>query len=70
MYAYIKSFRNAGHVRRYTIQATRKGWEIREEEDDRLLRQSCYHDWHRVERVRHAFSIEFASLRQEGWQEE
>jgi hypothetical protein len=50
MYAFTKSLRKAQHVRRYTIQTTSNGWEVKQEQDSEVVRQSCYQDWHRVER--------------------
>lgn len=69
MYSFTKSIRNAGHIRRYVIQPTAVGWEVRQENDSRVVRQALYQDWHRVERVRRAFVTEVAALRAEGWQE-
>lgn len=45
------------------------GWEIREEEDSRLVRQVHYTDWHRVERARMAFARQAADLTDDGWTE-
>jgi hypothetical protein len=70
MTAFVKSFRHADRVRRYTIQSTNDGWNVRKEEDDRVLEQSCYHDWHRVERAQRAFAVEFTTLLEKGWREE
>jgi hypothetical protein len=69
MYAFAKSIKKADHTRRYTIQPTPVGWEVREEQDSRVVKRACYHDWHRVERARRAFAIEVLNLRSEGWQE-
>ncbi len=59
----------AQHVRRYSIQTTSRGWEVKQEQDSQVVRQTCYQDWHRVERARRAFVIEMINLRQEGWQD-
>lgn len=69
MYAFTKSLKKAQHVRRYTIQTTSTGWEVKQEQDSQVLRQTCYQDWHRVERARRAFVVEMINLRQEGWQD-
>jgi hypothetical protein len=66
---FAKSIRKADHVRRYTIKATQTGWEVRQEQDSKIVRQACYHDWHRVERAREAFSLKAMSLREAGWVE-
>ena len=69
MYPFVKSLRKADHIRRYSIQATSAGWEVREEQDSEIVRHSFYHDWHRVERARQSFSLKLHTLREEGWSE-
>ena len=69
MYAFTKSLKKAQHVRRYSIQITPTGWEVKQEQDSEVVRQRCYQDWHRVERARRAFVVEMTNLRQEGWQD-
>ena len=70
MTEFMKSFRHDGRVRRYTIRSTPEGWNVRKEENDRVLQQSFYQDWHRVERVRRAFAIECSTLVENGWRED
>jgi hypothetical protein len=69
MYSFVKSLKKAEHVRRYSIQATSSGWEVREEQDAEILRHSYYQDWHRVERARFAIRLQLDSLREQGWSE-
>lgn len=69
MYAFHKSLRKAEHIRRYSITPGAAGWEVREERDSRVVRHQHYQDWHRVERAERVFSIEIASLREQGWRE-
>ena len=69
MYSFVKSLRNDGHTRRYSIEATNNGWEVREERDSKVVRQTHYQDWHRVERARSVFAFKFDTLRAQGWQE-
>jgi hypothetical protein len=69
MYSFVKSVRNAEHTRRYTIRTTGLGWEVREEQDSKVVRKSLYYDWHRVERARKVIVIKLDGLRAEGWQE-
>jgi hypothetical protein len=38
-------------TRRVTIVRGREGWEVREEENDRVVRRMHFTDWHRVERA-------------------
>jgi hypothetical protein len=67
MYSFAKSVRKADHVRRYTIQPTSSGWEVRTEQDSESIRHACYHDWHRVEMARRVMVMEVASLEAAGW---
>jgi len=69
MYSFAKIIRNAEHTRRYVIQPSTSGWEVREEQDSRVVRQANYQDWHRVEHARRAFVLEMMHLRANGWQD-
>jgi hypothetical protein len=65
---YARILRNADHVRRFTIHQTdAAGWEVREEEDSRVVRTARYRDWHRVERAQMVFAREAALLQEAGW---
>lgn len=66
---FVKQLQKAHHHRRYTIESSERGWEVRQEQDREVVREACYQDWHRVERAHRAFVIEVNSLRDEGWQE-
>jgi hypothetical protein len=60
----------AGRTRRFTItNAATAGWEVREEQDSRVIWSMRYTDWHRVERARMAFAREAATLARAGWKE-
>ncbi len=67
MSPFVKSVRKADHIRRYSIQATAAGWEVREEQDSEIVRHSYYQDWHRVERALLSFSLKLNVLREQGW---
>ena len=59
---------NDGHTRRFQIKPLPVfGWEVREEEDSRLVSTRVYDDWHRVERARSAFRVAVGSLKRDGW---
>jgi hypothetical protein len=47
-----------GHTRRLTITRKGAGWEIREERDSEVVRETTCSDWHRVERARQMFALE------------
>ena len=67
---YRRTLRKASHTRRFTIiNSDASGWEVRDEQDSRLLRSHLYRDWHRVERAMLAFAVEAAGLRDAGWTE-
>jgi hypothetical protein len=65
---YARLFRKANQTRRFTItDIGTSGWEVREEEDSRVLRSVHYTDWHRVERARMAFACQAIDLANTGW---
>jgi hypothetical protein len=66
---YERTLRNASHVRTFTITTGGTGWEVKVEQDSRLIRRVCYHDWHRVERARMTFAKEALALQRSGWTE-
>jgi hypothetical protein len=69
-YAFIKNLRYQDHTRRFSIAVSDAGWEVREELDSRVVRQTQYQDWHRVERARRTMANELDNLRVKGWQVE
>jgi hypothetical protein len=65
---YARLFRRADQTRRFTItNAGSAGWEVRAEEDSRVIWSVRYTDWHRVERARMEFSRQAATLEHSGW---
>ena len=67
---YRRMFHKAGQTKRFTItDASSLGWEVREEQDSRVVWSIRYTDWHRVERARMTFAREAALLASSGWQE-
>lgn len=67
---YARVFRRADQTRRFTIsEATAAGWEVREEQDSRVVWSARYTDWHRVERARMQFTRAAESLALAGWNE-
>jgi hypothetical protein len=67
---YIRRLQKASHTRKFTITtAGASGWEVRDEQDSRVIRWVRYSDWHRVERARAAFALEAALLEESGWNE-
>jgi len=65
---FAKELRQEGHTRKFFI-ADRgpEGWEVREEADDRVLKQAVYTDWHKVERTMSVFNLQIVQLEGLGW---
>jgi hypothetical protein len=67
---YARTFRKAEQERRFSIVDTGStGWEVRHEQDHRVVKSVVYDDWHRVERARMTFSQEGERLKHDGWSE-
>jgi hypothetical protein len=65
---YARLFKRADQTRRFTITAAGSaGWEVRAEEDSRIVWSASYTDWHRVERVRMDFARQAETLEHSGW---
>lgn len=65
---FAKELHNEGHVRRFSIRENSKaGWDVREEQDDRVLKHVRYSDWHRVERALNVFALQIGQLEDRGW---
>ena len=69
MHAFTKRLKFQGHERRFTIQPTGGGWEVREEEDHQVVKRTWMHDWHRVENAMMRFALESTQLQRAGWVE-
>ena len=67
---FTERLRNAEHTRRYSIEATSSGWQVRQEQDSQVVRVVEYHDWHRVERARRSIALEVNELEAAGWRRE
>ena len=67
---FAKELRQAGHIKRFTIsQAGAEGWEVKVEQDNDVVRQVYYQDWHRVERAAQLMRLQVSQLEESGWQE-
>ena len=65
---FAKELRQAGHTRKFSItDMGNAGWEVRDVQDDRVLKQICYTDWHRVERALSMFNLQIDELESKGW---
>ena len=67
---FTKRLRSENHVKEFVVdEADDGGWEVREEVDHRVVRQTWMHDWHRVENAMMRFGLEATQLQRAGWVE-
>ena len=60
----------ADHSRSFQILAApSNGWQATKHQDQRIVQQQQYTDWHRVERALAHFAREIDALREQGWRE-
>ncbi len=65
-----RRLRSANHVREFAVyEAGSEGWEVREEEDDQVVRRTWMRDWHKVEHAMMRFALEATELQRAGWVE-
>ena len=65
---FAKELRQEGHIRKFSVsERGRDGWEVRDEQDDRVLKHAVYTDWHRVERALSVFNLKIGELESRGW---
>jgi len=65
---FAKELHQAGHTRKFSItDKGNAGWEVRDVQDDRVLKEICYTDWHRVERALNMFNLQIDELESKGW---
>jgi len=66
---FLKELCQAGHTRRFSIsQRGQAGWEVRDEQDETVLKRVLYTDWHRVERTLQMFNLQIDELESRGWE--
>lgn len=67
---FSRRLRSEDHVREFVVgEADDRGWEVREEEDHRVVKRTRMHDWHRVESAMAKFAIQALQLQRAGWVE-
>jgi hypothetical protein len=65
---FTKELTHAGHRRRFSISPRgESGWEVRDVSDEKVLKDVCYTDWHRVERAQQVFNLLIDELENDGW---
>jgi hypothetical protein len=68
VFMFAKQLCRAGHTRTFSIKDMgTSGWEVRDEQDDRVLKAIHYTDWHRVERAMNMFNLQIDELESSGW---
>jgi hypothetical protein len=67
---FSKKLQSEDHIRSFVVgNADEHGWEVREEEDNRVVKRAWLHDWHRVEHAMMRFALEATQLQRAGWVE-
>lgn len=67
---FAKRFRSQDHTRSFVVdKADERGWEVREEQDDEIVKRTWVYDWHRVENAMMRFALEAMQLQRAGWVE-
>jgi hypothetical protein len=67
---FSKRLRSDEHTREFVVgNADNRGWEVREEQDHRIVRRTWTHDWHGVEKAMMRFALEATQLQRAGWVE-
>jgi hypothetical protein len=67
---FSKRLRSQEHTKEFVVdEADDRGWEVREEEDHRIVKRTWMRDWHRVENAMMRFGLEATQLQRAGWVE-
>jgi hypothetical protein len=67
---FTKRFRSQDHTRVFVVgNADERGWDVRVEEDNEVVKRTWLHDWHRVENAMMRFAIQAMQLQRAGWTE-
>lgn len=67
---FSKRLKSQEHIREFVVdEADDRGWEVREEEDHRIVKRTWIRDWHRVEGAMMRFALEATQLQRAGWVE-
>lgn len=67
---FSKRLQSDEHVREFSVdEAGERGWEVREEQDHRVVKRIWMTDWHRVENAMMRFGLQAMQLQRAGWVE-
>ena len=54
---FTREFTKAGRTTRFVVTRVALGWNVREERDNTVVKNTHYEDWHRVERAVQTFEL-------------
>jgi hypothetical protein len=67
---FSRRLRSQEHTKAFVVdEADDRGWEVREEEDHRIVKRTLVRDWHRVENAMMRFAVQATMLQRAGWVE-
>jgi hypothetical protein len=67
---FSKRLQSDEHTREFSVDAAGdRGWEVREEQDQQIVKRIWVTDWHRVETAMMRFGLEAMQLQRAGWVE-
>jgi len=65
---FARKLRSDHHVRAFVVdKAGARGWEVREEDNQRVVKRVLMRDWHRVENAMMRFALKATQLERAGW---
>jgi hypothetical protein len=65
---FTKRLRSHNHVKAFVVDRVgERGWEMREEDDHRVVKRTLTRDWHRVENAMMRFALQVTQLERAGW---
>jgi hypothetical protein len=64
---FAKRFRSQHHTRAFVVNSDVRGWEVRVEEDNEVVKRTLLHDWHHVEHAMMGFAIQATQMQSAGW---
>jgi len=65
---FARKLRSRDHVKAFVVDKhDERGWEVREEDDQRVVKRVLIRDWHRVENAMMRFALQATRLEGAGW---
>ena len=66
---FSRRLRSEEHTREFVVDDADECWEVREEENHRVIKRTQMEDWHHVENAIMRFALEATQLQRAGWVE-